>query len=171
MALITFGSDAKSSFTFADRNYHNADTIKAKAEEAISYVPKHDGTRTDLAEDLAVKDVFTSRGGDRPSFGNVMIILTDGKFWINETWDKRAEVDFNVTTRNLKVIKCNIEFSIVRGFVSANVRDVNISAILTHSSCMDNDVLRKKIRPTLTLSTLLRSRSSFSISFLNNLPF
>ena len=115
MALITFGSDAKSSFTFADRNYHNADTIKAKAAEAISYVPKHDGTRTDLAEDLAVKDVFTSRGGDRPSFGNVMIILTDGKFWINETWDKRAEIDFNVTTRNLKVIKCNIEFSIVQG--------------------------------------------------------
>ena len=107
MALITFGSDAKSSFTFADRNYHNADTIKAKAKEAISYVPKHDGTRTDLAEDLAVKDVFTRSGGDRPSFGNVMIILTDGKFWINETWDKRAEVDFDVTTGILKVIKCN----------------------------------------------------------------
>ena len=108
MALITFGSDAKSSFTFADRNYHNADTIKAKAAEAISYLQKQDGTRTDLAEELAVKDVFTSRGGDRPTSGNVMIILTDGKFWINDAWDKRAKVDFNVTTGILEVIKCNI---------------------------------------------------------------
>ena len=115
MALITFGSDANCSFTFADRNYHNANTIKAKAAEAISCVPKLDGTRTDLAEDLAVKDVFTSRGGDRPSLGNVMIILTDGIFWINKTWDKRAEVDFDVTTAILKVIKCGIEFSIVQG--------------------------------------------------------
>ena len=137
MAVITFGSNATSVFTFADTKYLDADTLKAKAAEAISYVPKHDGTRTDLAEELAVKDVFTSSGGDRPSFGNAMIILTDGIFWINKTWDKRAKVDFNVTTRNLKVIKCNIEFSIVQGFVSANVRDVNISAILTHSSRME----------------------------------
>ena len=114
MAVITFGSNATSVFTFADTKYHDADTLKAKAAEAISYVPKHDGTRTDLAEDLAVKDVFTSSGGDRPSFGNAMIILTDGKFWINKTWDKRAEVGFNVTTRNLKVIKCNIDLALFK---------------------------------------------------------
>ncbi|XP_066018929.1 coadhesin-like [Pocillopora verrucosa] len=104
MALITFGSEAKSSFTFADRNYHNADTLKAKAKEAISYVPKHDGTRTDLAEDLAVKDVFTRSGGDRPSFEQRVKIIVAGigselsSADARENLEKVAGEDKDVTT-------------------------------------------------------------------------
>ncbi|XP_058963457.2 cartilage matrix protein-like [Pocillopora verrucosa] len=169
MALITFGSDAKSSFTFADRNYHNADTIKAKAAEAISDLQKQDGTRTDLAEDLAVKDVFTSRGGDRPSFGNVMIILTDGKFWINETWDKRAEVDFNVTTgilkrRGVKIIVAGIGDELSSDDADENLEkvagedgEISKYANFTELSSKLNDIMRKVCRCPVDLAFVFDS--------------
>lgn len=101
MAIITFGSDANLIFTFSDNKYHNAVALKEKAGEEISFEPAKEGTRTDLAEELAVKEVFTPEGGDRDNFRNVMIILTDGKYWKHPK-DTKPEVDFNVTTKTLE---------------------------------------------------------------------
>ena len=104
MAIITFGSDANLIFTFSDNKYHNAVALKKKAKEVIFSKPAKEGTRTDLAEDLALKEVFTPTGGERDKFRNVMIILTDGKFWILPD-DTKAEVYFDFTTKTQEVKK------------------------------------------------------------------
>ena len=103
VAVITFGPSATVINTFADSEYYDAGTLKERASYEILHDPGKDGTRTDLAEDLAVNEVFTEKGGDRTNVANVMLVFTDGKFWINKTWDKEPEIPLSQSTKALKV--------------------------------------------------------------------
>lgn len=157
MAIITFGSDAKLIFTLAEKKYHNAETLKEKAKEAILFPPPKEGTRTDLAVDLAVKNVFT-KGGDRAKFRNVMIIFTDGKFWIDLKWDDRPEIDFDNRTKTLEVRK-NQKFDLV--FVKVFLLEMQISALF----CIHLSHGQRRFKIKFGLSLILKHSSWFT--FLN----
>ena len=73
--------------------------------------PKLVGTRTDLALDLASKEVFTAAGGDRPEAKNILLVVTDGKPYIREK-DKKPFIPFETSTKALEVKNAPfIEFS------------------------------------------------------------
>ena len=104
-ALITFGENATLHSVFNDANYHTAEGFKALVNQSIpKELPKNVkwGTRTDLAYNLALKELFTPDGGDRPNAPNVMIVFTDGE-WLVGNWDKRPMIPFKLTTSALEV--------------------------------------------------------------------
>ena len=101
-SLTTFGSGATLHNTFKDPEYHSADKLKDQEDEQIRVVPTDWGTRTDLALDVTVNQLFTSQGGDRPGAQNIMLVLTDGKPLIAPD-DKTPLVPFDESTKALKV--------------------------------------------------------------------
>lgn len=75
--LITFNKQAELAFSFADSKFHNKKALlKRIADDPVELFLK---TRTDLALKMALDELFTKAGGDRPDKPNVMIVLTDGK--------------------------------------------------------------------------------------------
>ena len=75
----------------------------------VLIIPEKEGTRTDLAENLALTEVFTQEGGDRPSAMNVMLVITDGIPYIAK-WDKEPKIPFPELTAALEVIKFKVNF-------------------------------------------------------------
>ncbi|XP_078360443.1 matrilin-1-like isoform X1 [Oculina patagonica] len=100
-ALVTFGDSATVHHNFSNTNYHNAKNVKSSVADALKVVPKREGTRTDLAENLALNDLFTREGGDRPNARNVMLIFTDGIPYI-ASWDKEPQIPFAKLTKDLE---------------------------------------------------------------------
>ena len=103
-SLVTFGPNAVVHNDFANKNYYDAKNFKSIVDKKISYVPEKWGTRTDLAENLAVTKLFTKKGGDRQNAKNVMFVFTDGKPFIGE-WDKKPFIPFSQSTKELEVIQ------------------------------------------------------------------
>ena len=77
-ALILFAKQAKVLNTFNDSGYH---TNKALHDLINRRISNKLGGKTfiDKALEAANDDLFTVKGGDRPKFPNVLVILTDGK--------------------------------------------------------------------------------------------
>ncbi|KAL9951953.1 hypothetical protein ACROYT_G044713 [Oculina patagonica] len=98
-SLITFGPSADVHNDFANKNYYNPKNFKSLVDEEIRHVPEKWGTRTDLAENLAVTDLFTKGGGDRPNAKNVMLVFTDGK---PKRADKVPFIPFSKSTKALE---------------------------------------------------------------------
>ena len=78
-AFMTFAKEVIIESNFNDHSYHEADNLKDLVQTKSSVVPKFWGTRTDLAMDLAAKELFTKEGGDRSDAKNVLIMFTDGR--------------------------------------------------------------------------------------------
>lgn len=75
--LITFNKNADLAFSFANSKYHDKEALLERiADEPVKL---HLQTRTDLALKIALDELFTEGGGDRPDKPNVMIVFTDGK--------------------------------------------------------------------------------------------
>ena len=104
LAIVTFGGNASVINNFANRTYYNASFLKRSVTEALRSNSKRDGTRTDMAQHRTVTELFTAKGGDRPSVRNIVLIFTDGKFYINKRWDRRPNITLLNTTRELEVI-------------------------------------------------------------------
>ena len=73
---IVYSSTAKLQFNFANANYYNNERLQ---EAITNFHWLGSGTRTDLALELANTDLFSSKGGDRPSKPNVLFVITDGR--------------------------------------------------------------------------------------------
>ncbi|XP_078360599.1 uncharacterized protein LOC144644910 [Oculina patagonica] len=101
IGLVTFGDRATVHHNFSNTNYHNAKNVKSSVADALKVVPKREGTRTDLAENLALTELFTREGGDRPNAKNVMLIFTDGIPYIAR-WDKEPQIPFAKLTADLE---------------------------------------------------------------------
>lgn len=73
---IVYSSTAELQFNFANANYYN----NKQLQEAIMKLHwLGEGTRTDLALELANTDLFSPKGGDRRNKPNVLIVITDGR--------------------------------------------------------------------------------------------
>ena len=104
VAVVTFGGNTSVVNNFANSTYYNATYLKTRVTEALRSNSRREGTRTDLAQRQAATKLFTTEGGDRPDVRNVMLIFTDGKFYIKKTWDRRPNITLLNTTRELEVI-------------------------------------------------------------------
>ncbi|KAL9951951.1 hypothetical protein ACROYT_G044709 [Oculina patagonica] len=100
-ALITFGPNADVHNNFANKNYYNPESFKSLVDQEIRVVPEQWGTRTDLAENLAVTDLFAKGGGDRKNAKNVMLVFTDGEPFIGK-WDTKPFIPFSESTKALE---------------------------------------------------------------------
>ena len=103
-SLVTFGPDANVHNDFKSKKYYNEKKYKSLVDEEIRYVPEQWGTRTDIAENLAVTELFTKKGGDRKNAKNVMLVFTDGKPKISQS-DKKPFIPFSKSTKALEVIQ------------------------------------------------------------------
>lgn len=103
-SLVTFGPDADVHNDFKSKKYYNEKKFKSLVQEEIRYVPEEWGTRTDIAENLAVTKLFTKKGGDRRNAKNVMLVFTDGKPFIAKS-DKKPFISFSKSTKALEVIQ------------------------------------------------------------------
>ena len=81
-------------FRFADSKYHDKNELLEKTANEPRRLKLY--TRTDLALKMAMDQLFTKAGGDRPDKPNVMIVFTDGR----PTNLKATEI---LTSRNLPV--------------------------------------------------------------------
>ena len=73
---IVYSSTAELQFNFSNANYYNS----VRLQEAIRKLDwLGEGTRTDLALELANTELFSPKGGDRPNKPNVLIVITDGR--------------------------------------------------------------------------------------------
>ena len=94
VGLLMFANKPKILYTFADERLYTNDAV----DQAISKIPivLSSPTFTDKAMIAADRQLFTEEGGDRPTFPNVLIVLTDGR-----TNDKSKP--FAGITKSLKV--------------------------------------------------------------------
>ncbi|KAL9978387.1 hypothetical protein ACROYT_G015895 [Oculina patagonica] len=106
--LVTFGDRATVHHNFSNTNYHNAKNLKSSVADALKVVPKREGTRTDMALNLASTKLFTEKGGDRPNAKNVMLIFTDGIPYI-AGWDKEPQIPFAKLTKDLEAKNVTIK--------------------------------------------------------------
>ncbi|CAH3154300.1 unnamed protein product, partial [Pocillopora meandrina] len=102
VAVVTFGGNTSVVNNFANSTYYNANYLKTRVTEALRSNSRREGTRTDLAQRQAATKLFTTEGGDRPDVRNVMLIFTDGKFYISKKWDRRPNITLLNTTRELE---------------------------------------------------------------------
>lgn len=97
--------------TFADKKYYSNDAI----HQAISEIPVVLGspTFTDRAMKAADKHFFTEKGGDRPKFPNVLIVITDGL--TNEKSEPFAGItaSLKVSLENVIILKLYMLLSIL----------------------------------------------------------
>ena len=103
-ADITFDYDATLHHNFKDPLYYSKENLKSGLKNGNMHEAAGWGTRTDLAMELALKELFTREGGDRPEAKNVMVIVTDGKQKIAKK-DTRPLIPFQPTTKALEVSK------------------------------------------------------------------
>ena len=109
-ALITFAKEDIIESNFNDESYHEEDKLKHFVQKTVSVRPKAWGTRTDLAMDLAARELFTKQGGDRPDAKNFIIMFTDGKPYKSKR-DKRPEIPFEDSIEVLEVKKQTDQFN------------------------------------------------------------
>ena len=102
VALSTFAKTADIQNKLNNKEYYDAGKLRKAVKEIFIVRPKKFGTRTDLALDLAAREVFTAAGGDRPKAKNVLIIVTDGKPYIPKK-DKKTFIPFETSTKALEV--------------------------------------------------------------------
>ena len=107
VALGTFGDSADVAIMFNEEVFQDTSNLKEAAKAMFMVRPKLVGTRTDLALDLASKEVFTAAGGDRPEAKNILLVVTDGKPYIRKK-DKKPFIPFETSTKALEVIKRRI---------------------------------------------------------------
>ncbi|PFX13191.1 Cartilage matrix protein, partial [Stylophora pistillata] len=98
---MTFAKEVIIESNFNDQSYYEADNLKDLFQTKSSVLPKFWGTRTDLAMDIATKELFTKQGGDRSDAKNVLIMFTDGRP-VKTKWDKRPDVPFEDFLRALE---------------------------------------------------------------------
>ncbi|RMX59135.1 hypothetical protein pdam_00009824, partial [Pocillopora damicornis] len=84
-----------------NKEYYDAGKLRKAVKEIFMVRPKKFGTRTDLALDLAAREVFTAAGGDIPKAKNVLIIVTDGKPHIPKR-EKKTFIPFETSTKALE---------------------------------------------------------------------
>ncbi|XP_078360439.1 matrilin-1-like isoform X4 [Oculina patagonica] len=106
--LVTFGDRATVHHNFSNTNYHNATNLKRSVADALKVVPEKEGTRTDMAENLALTKLFDEEGGDRPNAINVMLIFTDGIPYIAD-WDNEPQIPFAKLTKDLEAKNVTIK--------------------------------------------------------------
>ena len=102
VALSTFAKTADIQNKLNNKEYYDAGKLRKAVKEIFIVRPKKFGTRTDLALDLAAREVFTAAGGDRPKAKNVLIIVTDGKPHIPKR-DRKTFIPFETSTKALEV--------------------------------------------------------------------
>ena len=102
VALSTFAKTADIQNKLNNKEYYDAGKLRKAVKEIFIVRPKKFGTRTDLALDLAAREVFTAAGGDRPKAKNVLIIVTDGKPHIPKN-DRKTFIPFETSTKALEV--------------------------------------------------------------------
>ena len=94
--FVTFAINATLHINFSNPSYYNAGNLKDKMEKEVRNVPDTDETRTDLAMNRTLNNLFSSDGGDRPNARNVLLVITDGNpVYINHTWDNRPQIPFS----------------------------------------------------------------------------
>ena len=108
--LITFDRYSAIHNYFKDSRYHNKGNLRSKAREIFQNVPKGWGTRSDIALQKAVAQLFTKEKGDRPDAKNLLLMFTDGKPYIGKG-DKKSFVPFARTTKALEVSQ--LQFNLV----------------------------------------------------------
>ena len=88
VGILTFNKKPNVLSTFADKKFYS----NAAVHQFISGISVVLGTRTFIDKALlaANKKLFTEKGGDRPKFPNVMILLTDGR--TNPKSEKFSEI-------------------------------------------------------------------------------
>ncbi|PFX27737.1 Hemicentin-1 [Stylophora pistillata] len=111
VALGTFSFTADIHNKLDDKEYYDVNKLKKTVKEILIVKPKKFGTRTDLALDLADKEVFTAAGGDRHKAKNVLIIVTDGKPHIT----KRAKEPFIPFEKSTKALEAKDVLVVVVG--------------------------------------------------------
>ena len=111
--FVTFAVNATLHSNFSNPYYYNANNLKRKVKEEVNIVPDRDSTRTDLAMQLTVNELFTRDGGHRANAESVLLIITDGNpVFINDTWDKRPRIPTSNITELLLVIISNVTFNL-----------------------------------------------------------
>lgn len=77
IGIVSFARTANVLNKFDDSNYHSNEAL----HHLIKNIPNKLGNRTfiDLALEAANEQLFTEEGGDRPTFPNVLILMTDGR--------------------------------------------------------------------------------------------
>ena len=108
-AIITFAMEVVIQSKFNDESYYEEDKLKDLVQKKLGVGPKAWGRRTDLAMDLAAKELFTEQGGNRPDAKNFIIMFTDGKPYKSRR-DKRRVIPFKDSIKVLEVDK--IDFSL-----------------------------------------------------------
>ena len=73
---IVYSRTAELQFNFANVDYYNNERLQ---EAIMNFHWLGEGTRTDLALELADTDLFSPKGGDRHNKPNVLIVITDGR--------------------------------------------------------------------------------------------
>nr|XP_058959503.1 von Willebrand factor A domain-containing protein 1-like [Pocillopora verrucosa] len=100
-ALITFAKDVVIESDFNNKSNYEEDKLKHFVQKTVYVKPKAWGTRTDLAMDLAAKELFTEQRGDRPGAKNIIILFTDGKPFKSRR-DKRRVIPFKDSIKVLE---------------------------------------------------------------------
>ena len=108
-AIITFAMEVVIQSDFNNKSNYEEDKLKHFVQKTVYVKPKAWGTRTDLAMDLAAKELFTEQRGDRPGAKNIIILFTDGKPFKSRR-DKRRVIPFKDSIKVLEVDK--IDFSL-----------------------------------------------------------
>ena len=73
---IVYSSTPQLEFTFADSQYYEPSALKAKI---MTFSRVAEGTRTDLALEMANSYLFSVIGGARDIKPNILIVITDGQ--------------------------------------------------------------------------------------------
>ena len=77
VGVILFARHAEVLNKFADEKFYSKDAVHNLIDKIPSRLSHP--TRTDRALVAANEKLFTEKGGDRPDFPNVLIVLTDGR--------------------------------------------------------------------------------------------
>ena len=109
-ALITFAKDVIIESDFNNKSNYEEDKLKHFVQKTVYVKPKAWGTRTDLAMDLAAKELFTEQRGDRPGAKNIIILFTDGKPFKSRR-DKRRVIPFKDSIKVLEVDKTDFSLT------------------------------------------------------------
>ena len=91
--FVTFAINATLHSNFSNPTYYNATNLKNKVEKEVRVKPDNDSTRTDLAMNTVLTQLFSSDGGDRPNAKNVLLVITDGNpLYVNKAIDDRQTI-------------------------------------------------------------------------------
>ena len=111
-AFILFAKNAKILNTFNDSAYHSNEAVQHLIDDTSNWLGRR--TFIDRALEAANRTLFTEQGGDRPTFPNVLILLTDGK--TNPNSEPYGEIVGNLTVC-IKRVSVELITSVAGGFV------------------------------------------------------